>query len=75
MDSSLLSLTYDWNCVGLPSTFDTKTMDHAKMELLQGTLDMLILKVLNRGPMHGFGIAQRILQLSDEALSVGESSL
>ncbi len=46
-----------------------------KTELLQGTLDMLILKVLNRGPMHGFGIANRIQQLSDEALSVGEGSL
>lgn len=46
-----------------------------KADLLQGTLDMLILKVLNRGPMHGFGIAQRIEQLSDEFLSVGEGSL
>jgi putative ABC transport system permease protein len=46
-----------------------------KSELLLGTLDMLILKVLNRGPMHGFGIAQRIEQLSDEFLSVGEGSL
>lgn len=46
-----------------------------KMDLLQGTLDMLILKVLQRGPMHGFGIAQRIEQLSDALLSVGEGSL
>jgi PadR family transcriptional regulator PadR len=46
-----------------------------KTELLQGTLDMLILKVLNRGPMHGFGIANRIQQLSDDALTVGEGSL
>jgi PadR family transcriptional regulator PadR len=46
-----------------------------KTELLQGTLDMLILKVLNREPMHGFGIAQRIQQLSEEVLSVGEGSL
>lgn len=46
-----------------------------KNELLQGTLDMLILKVLNRGSMHGFGIAQRIEQLSDEFLSVCEGSL
>jgi len=44
-------------------------------DLLQGTLDMLILKVLQRGPQHGFGIAQRIQQLSDEVLSVGEGSL
>ena len=46
-----------------------------KTELLQGTLDMLILKVVNRGSMHGFGIAQRIQQLSDDVLSVGEGSL
>jgi PadR family transcriptional regulator PadR len=46
-----------------------------KFELLQGTLDMLILKVLNRGPMHGFGIAERIQQLSQDVLSVGEGSL
>ncbi len=46
-----------------------------KTDLLQGTLDMLILKVLNRGPMHGFGIAQRIEQLSEDVLAVGEGSL
>ena len=46
-----------------------------KTELLQGTLDMLILKVLQREPIHGFGICQRIQQLSDEVLSVGEGSL
>ena len=46
-----------------------------KTEFLQGTLDMLILKVLNRGTQHGFGIAQRIQQLSDDVLSVGEGSL
>jgi len=46
-----------------------------KTDLLQGTLDMLILKILNRGPMHGFGIASRIQQLSDDVLNVGEGSL
>src|SRR5580765_4068371 len=46
-----------------------------KNELLQGTLDMLILKVLQREPMHGFAIANRIQQLSEEVLSVGEGSL
>lgn len=46
-----------------------------KIDLLQGTLDMLILKVLQREPIHGFGICQRIFQLSDEALNVGEGSL
>ena len=46
-----------------------------KQELLQGTLDMLILKVLSREPTHGFGICQRIQNWSDETLSVGEGSL
>src|SRR6185503_7766142 len=44
-------------------------------DLLQGTLDMLILKVLSRESTHGFGICQRIQQLSDDVLSVGEGSL
>jgi PadR family transcriptional regulator, regulatory protein PadR len=44
-------------------------------DLLPGTLDLLILKVLARGPMHGYGIAERLRTLSDEVLQVGESSL
>jgi PadR family transcriptional regulator, regulatory protein PadR len=46
-----------------------------KIDLLQGTLDLLILRVLNGGPMHGFGIAQRIHVLSADALKVEEGSL
>jgi transcriptional regulator len=46
-----------------------------KAELLQGTLDMLVLKVLGRGAKHGFAIAERIQELSNEVLSVGEGSL
>ena len=44
-------------------------------ELVQGTLDMLILKTLIRGPMHGYGIAQSIQQISEEVLRVEEGSL
>lgn len=44
-------------------------------ELLPGTLDLLILRTLAAGPMHGYGIAQRLRQVSDEVLQVGESSL
>ena len=47
----------------------------AKSELLQGTLDMLILRVLSGGEQHGWGIAQRIGVLSQEALKVEEGSL
>ena len=44
-------------------------------KLLQGTLDMLILKALCHGPMHGYGIAKRIVQLANDALTVEEGSL
>ena len=44
-------------------------------ELLPGTLDLLILKALVGGPMHGYGIAQYLKTVSDEVLQVGESSL
>jgi len=44
-------------------------------DLLQGTLDMLILKVLSRETTHGFGICQRIQMWSEDVLSVGEGSL
>src|SRR5512132_2517878 len=47
----------------------------AKQELLPGTLDMLILKSLSRGVMHGYGIAEHIRTLSDEVLKVEEGSL
>ena len=45
------------------------------LDLLPGTLDLLILETLVAGPQHGYGIAQRLKQLSDEVLQVGESSL
>lgn len=44
-------------------------------ELLSGTLDLLILRVLNSGPLHGFGIGERIHVVSDQALNVEEGSL
>lgn len=42
---------------------------------LQGSLDLLILKILQRGPAHGYGLVQRIRQISDEVLRVEEGSL
>ncbi len=44
-------------------------------DLLQGTLDLLILKSLAKEPLHGWGIAKRIQALSDEVLSVQQGSL
>jgi transcriptional regulator len=46
-----------------------------KDELLPGTLDMLILRTLEAGKKHGYGIAQRLKETSDDVLQVGESSL
>jgi transcriptional regulator len=44
-------------------------------DLLQGTLDLLILKTLRREALHGWGISKRILELSDDVLSVQQGSL
>lgn len=44
-------------------------------DLLPGTLDMLILQTLVTGPKHGYGIAERLKQVSQDVLQVGESSL
>jgi PadR family transcriptional regulator PadR len=46
-----------------------------KSDLLQGTLDMLILKVVALGPIHGYGIAQRLQQMSGSVLQVQQGSL
>jgi len=45
------------------------------LNLLPGTLDLLVLRILARERMHGYGIAQRLKSLSDDVLEVGESSL
>ncbi len=50
-------------------------MAPSKSDLLQGTLDVLVLKTLSSGPMHGWGISQRIQQLSEEVLEVNQGSL
>jgi PadR family transcriptional regulator PadR len=44
-------------------------------DLLPGTLDLLILRTLVRGPLHGYGVAERLKTVSDDVLQVGESSL
>ena len=50
-------------------------MEKPKADLLPGTLDMLVLKILMRGHLHGYAIAQLIQQLSDDLLRVEEGSL
>jgi len=44
-------------------------------DVLQGTLDLLVLKALSLAPMHGWGVSQRIQQLSRDALQIGQGSL
>jgi PadR family transcriptional regulator PadR len=50
-------------------------MRNESLELLPGTLDLLILKALNRGALHGYAIMQALKERSDEVVQVGESSL
>ncbi len=50
-------------------------MSASRSDLLQGTLDLLILQVVAVGPLHGYAIAQRLQQLSREALQVQQGSL
>ena len=57
----------------MASTF--RAVGTSKAKLLQGTLDMLILKSLMHGEMHGYGVAKRIQQLADDELTVEEGSL
>jgi PadR family transcriptional regulator PadR len=45
------------------------------LDLLQGTLDLLVLKTLSWGPAHGYSVARWIQQLTDDVLQVGEGSL
>jgi PadR family transcriptional regulator PadR len=47
----------------------------AKSDLLQGTLDMLILKIVALGPIHGYAITQRIQQITKDVLQVQQGSL
>ena len=50
-------------------------MADSRLDLLQGTLDMLLLKALQPEPLHGYAIARRVQQLSEDALRVEEGSL
>ena len=50
-------------------------MPKTKSDLLQGTLDLLILRTLSLSPMHGWGISQRIQQISEGVLNINQGSL
>jgi PadR family transcriptional regulator, regulatory protein PadR len=55
--------------------FLIREMKKPQTDLLQGTLDLLVLKTLQTGPTHGWDIAQRIQQVSQDVLRVGQGSL
>src|SRR6266567_1160655 len=69
-----LSLTfYIWRCICVECLGERMPIE--KSDLLQGTLDLLILKIVALGPVHGYGISQRIRQISKEVLQVQQGSL
>ena len=70
-------LTFYRKCHRLaPSRFDKRgTVTDSATDLRQGTLDMLILKAVSLEPLHGWGIAQRIQEVSKEVLQVNQGSL
>ncbi len=59
----------------MQNVYRENLMETTQTNLLQGTLDLLILRVLALEPMHGWAIAQRLEQLSRDALRVGQGSL
>jgi PadR family transcriptional regulator len=60
----------------MQSTQERTLMDHGRPEVLQGTLDLMILKALESlGPLHGFGIARRLEQISEGLLRLNEGTV
>lgn len=58
-----------------PSSFPEELMNSERGDLLRGTLEMLILRSLEDGPRHGYGVTERLQEVSDEVLTVDEGSL
>jgi transcriptional regulator len=66
-------LSFEGNIATLPLVLREEAVP--KTDLLQGTLDLLILKILTLGPNHGWGISNRIRQISRDGLSASQGSL
>jgi PadR family transcriptional regulator PadR len=71
----MFPLTVERNIPHTPSVNRKKTMTKERGDLLQGTLDMLVLKSLQLEPMHGWGITERIEQWSEQVLQLGQGTL
>jgi PadR family transcriptional regulator, regulatory protein PadR len=66
----------NWSSVLLNINRAVTMITGSKTEVLQGTLDLLVLKTLDTlGPLHGFGIARRIEQISDDSLLLNQGTL
>jgi PadR family transcriptional regulator, regulatory protein PadR len=71
-----LPLTVERNPIHSPFVYRKETIvAHERDEVLQGTLDMLVLRALQLEPMHGWGITERIQQWSENVLQVGQGTL
>ncbi len=68
-------MTFDRNGPTFLSNVKERRPVHPNAEVLQGTLDLLILKAVSLEPMHGWGISQRIQQMSSGVLEVNQGSL
>ena len=66
---------FDSNRLEAPVARSSSKNQHTPQDVVRGTLDLLILKALSLEPMHGWAIAQRLEQLSQDALQVGQGSL
>ena len=71
---SLFTLDYQEKRFTSPRTAETP-MRYDKADMIKGTLDMLVLKVVSLEPMHGWGISERIQGISKDILSVNQGSL
>lgn len=69
----LLPLTSD--IIEVLSNCDIMKREDSRLDILQGTLDLLILRMLVSGPLHGWLISERIQQISEEVLRVNQGSL
>lgn len=73
-ESTLSLLTIDTKYSNIVSPLDTKAMS-SRLDILHGTLDLLILRTLRGDPMHGWAVSERIQQISQEVLQVNQGSL
>jgi transcriptional regulator len=70
-----LPLTAERNTAETPYVYRKETVAKERSDVMQGTLDMLVLRALQLEPMHGWGITERIEQWSEQVLQLGQGTL